>query len=109
MRSSNFHYVERIENIQTVIDKSPPWGEVTDRTLTPALAHRHMVGHATAALGAAEARLDQRHVVPPLIDQLLQVRLRRVMAGSAPDVQPQELRREHAIPLSIDTNRGGWA
>lgn len=67
-----------------------------------------MVGHATAALGAAEAQLDQRHVVPPLVDQLLQVRLRRVMAGSAPDVQPQELRREHAIPLSIDTNRGGW-
>jgi hypothetical protein len=48
-----------------------------------------------AALGAPEPQLDHRHITAPLVDQLLQVRVCRVVTGPAPDAQPQEPRREH--------------
>lgn len=60
------------------------------------LGHDHSIGASAATLSAPEAQATKRDITAPSVYQRLQVRIRLVMAGCAADVQPQELRREHA-------------
>ena len=53
------------------------------------LRHHHRIGATATTLAAPEAHPDQRHVITIAVDHGLQVRVYRVMAGLAPDVQSQ--------------------
>jgi hypothetical protein len=63
---------------------------------THVLAHHHRVGHAAAALCAAEPQVLQRHIAFSGIDDGLQIGRALVVAGFAPHEQAQVGLRQHA-------------